>query len=263
MKNDFAQALFDFTKQYDLLWVVTVVHTEGSSPRKTGAKMIVDGKGNLLWGTIGGGTIEKIATKRITKLKDPTLQMYNVGADGPDTVEEIDSTGMLCGGIMTLYYEPHGNVNFPQIWIFGAGHIGHALYELLIKQEWNIILLDNRPEVLTEEKFPKAERRIGSYKELAKQVDFAKEDYFLIMTAGHKWDAIILKECVRKPWKYLGVIGSDRKVEQFFGELRAEGVPEAAIQKINAPIGYGFGESPEEIAVDIAAKLLEVRYRKQ
>jgi xanthine dehydrogenase accessory factor len=83
------------------------------------------------------------------------------------------------------------------------------------------------------------------------------------MTAGHKWDALILKECVRKPWKYLGVIGSERKIDQFFGELREEGLDEDIIQKINAPIGYGFGESPEEIAVDIAAKLLEIRYRTQ
>lgn len=263
MKNDFVQALFDFTRQYDLLWVVTVVHTEGSSPRKIGAKIIVDGKGNLLWGTIGGGTIEKIATQRITKLKHPTLQMYNVGADDTDVVEEMDSTGMLCGGTMTLFYEPHGNVHFPRIWIFGAGHIGLALYELLIKQEWSIVMLDNRSEVLTEEKFPKIERRIGPFKELVRHADYAKEDYILIMTAGHKWDAIILKECVKKPWKYLGMIGSERKIDQLFRELREEGVAETAIQKINAPIGYGFGESPEEIAVDIAAKLLEVRYRKQ
>ncbi|MHA2364997.1 MAG: XdhC family protein [Candidatus Hodarchaeales archaeon] len=262
MKDNYIEALYKFSINYEYLWTVTVVHTDGSSPRKIGAQMIVGSRGELLWGTIGGGVIERKACLTTVDLVGSQLISYDVGTE--ESAEELDSTGMICGGTMTLYYHPHGHKFNPRAWIFGAGHCGKALYELLDTLNWDIIVLDNRPEVLNENDFPNAERRIGPYEEHVKKAEIKEDDYVLIMTYGHKWDYTVIKECVKKQWKYLGMMGSEKKVGTVFEKLREEEVPEEIIKKINAPIGlHNIGETPEEIAIDISSKLLTVHYQKE
>lgn len=265
MNDKYVNALTELAQKQDKLWTVTVVHTAGSSPRKIGSKMIVGPSGELLWGTIGGGVIERKAGAETTKLSGPKLQSYNIGThDSEDQAAEVgERTGMICGGSMTLYYEPHGDWLRPRVWLFGAGHCGKAVYDLLVRQDWSVVVLDNRKDVLTEVFFPEAERRVGSYDELVRNADFRPSDYVLIMTAGHKWDYDILSECLNHELTYVGMMGSARKVATKFQQLREEGVSEEVIQKINSPIGLNIGgESPEEIAVDIVAKLIQVRYQK-
>ncbi|MFW9928065.1 MAG: XdhC family protein [Candidatus Thorarchaeota archaeon] len=262
MISEFVQSLTDGLKKYFSIWIVTIIHTEGSSPRKIGAKMIVAPSGELLWGSIGGGNIERIAIQVCTTLHEPKLMSYNVG-DEDEVYEANVSTGMICGGNMTLFYEPIGKIRSPTVWIFGAGHCGKAVYDILSTQDWNIIMLDNRKEILTGEKFPNAERRLGDYSKLISEINFTNKDYILIMTQGHKNDEELLRNSLKKPWKYLGMMGSKKKVNEKFEIMLKEGTDQKLLQKVNAPIGLSLGgQTPEEIAVDIVAKLIQVRYSK-
>ncbi|MHA1990415.1 MAG: XdhC family protein [Candidatus Hodarchaeales archaeon] len=260
MKSDFSSELHKALDKHSSIWVVTVVHTSGSTPRKVGAKMIVNLEGELLWGTIGGGNVERIASQVCTTLKEAKLISYDIGED--EKVQETTlPTGMICGGTMSLFYESIGGLTIPNVWIYGSGHCGKAVYNILTKQDWNIIMLDNREEVLISENFPNAERRIGKYEELADSATYSEKDYILIMTQGHISDEYILRSALKKKWKYLGMMGSTKKVKEKMDLLKNEGFSEDLLNKVNAPIGFRFGgQSPEEIAIDIVAKLLQVRY---
>ncbi|MHA1983116.1 MAG: XdhC family protein [Candidatus Hodarchaeales archaeon] len=260
MKPDFSIVLRKALDEHSSVWLVTVVHTSGSTPRKVGAKMIINPKGELVWGTIGGGNVERIASQVCTTLKKPKLISYDIGED-EDVQETTLPTGMICGGSMSLFYEPIGSLTSPTIWIYGSGHCGKALYDLLVKQDWNIVMLDNRAGILTTNSFPNAERRLGNYEELADEINYSAKDYVLIMTQGHISDEYILRSALKKEWKYLGMMGSKKKVNEKMEQLKKEGFSDDLLQKVNAPIGFRFGgQSPEEIAVDIVAKLLQVRY---
>ena len=262
MKLKFTSELTKAQKIYSSVWVVTVVHTSGSTPRKVGAKMIVNSDGELIWGTIGGGNIERIVSQICTTLKKPELKSYDIGED-EEIIEANVPTGMICGGSMSLFYEPFGSLTNPTVWIFGTGHCGKAVYDILSKQDWNIIMLDNRKEVLTIENFPDAERRLGDYEESVDQAKFTENDYILIMTQGHVSDEYILRASLKKPWKYLGMMGSKKKVTEKMGLLKSEGFSEELLEKVNSPLGIRLGgQSPEEIAIDIVAKLIQVRYAK-
>src|SRR3989304_348623 len=130
--------------------------------------------GSMLWGSIGGGNIERIAGQTAITIKDPKLISYDIGEyDDNNISEALVPSGMICGGSMTLFYEPMMNVGRPKVWVFGAGHCGRAVYNLLSRQDWQIIMLDSRKDVLIPEHFPKAERRLGSYEELANAAEFA------------------------------------------------------------------------------------------
>lgn len=260
MKSDFSRELRKALDIYSSLWVVTVVHTSGSTPRKVGAKMIVSQLGKLIWGTIGGGSIERIASQNCTTLKQPELISYNIGENEEVKIANLP-TGMICGGTMSLFYEQYGSSTNPRIWIFGAGHCGKAVYDILIKQDWNVVMLDNRKDVLTVENFPGAEIKLGKYEDSVDEANFTENDYILIMTQGHVSDEYILRIALKKPWKYLGMMGSKKKVKEKMELLSNEGFSKELLEKVNAPIGFRLGgQTPEEIAIDIVAKLIQVRY---
>ena len=230
--------------------MTTVVEVEGSAPGKPGARMIVKKDGTTV-GTIGGGAIEKrITEEALTMMQGRGTRLLKY---------ELKDIGMVCGGGMSVFLEPL--VDAHPLIIFGAGHIGAALSKVGAMLGFTTVVVDNRPEFASEEKLPWADRVIADdYQKTLYDLSFSDTTYVVILTHRHAYDFEILEYCIEQPFSYLGMIGSRKKVGKAFEQLREKGVTETDIKRIHAPIGLNIGaESPEELAVAIAAQLVTVR----
>ncbi len=149
------------------------------------------------------------------------------------------------------------------VYLFGAGHVGRALAHLLALTDFPVLVYDQRREALKREFFPDgAELRSGPFSvalELLPRI--TAEDYVVIMTPGHQGDYEVLSQVLRTPARYIGCIGSRKKVAVTRQRLLADGFTEANIQRVHAPIGLDIGgETPAEVAVSVAAQLIACRW---
>lgn len=151
----------------------------------------------------------------------------------------------------------------PQVVVLGGGHISLALERVLKTLDVSLTVVDERPEFACRERFAEADRVLCmSFQEFDK-VDFGSNPYYIIVTRGHRDDYICLRYALNSPRAYVGMIGSKNKVAATFERLRAEGISEELIREVHAPIGLDIGgNTPGEIAVSIAAELIQVRNQR-
>lgn len=236
----------------DAFVLVTVVRTQGSTPRDAGARMIWrpghEQLGDTLVGTVGGGQFEHMVidtARRCYKERTHATEHFVLGADA----------GQCCGGTMDVFFEYHGRSACAVI--FGAGHVSHALAELLAPSPLSIVIVDNRPEWNSVERFPRA-RRVMSIDEgvAIAHVDPART-LACVMTCSHDDDFEILRKLLPTPPAFTGLIGSRSKRACFVTRLSAAGFDEQTILRVQCPIGVGdTGKEPQAVAISIAAQLL-------
>lgn len=150
----------------------------------------------------------------------------------------------------------------PTAFIFGGGHVAYFLAQTLHFIGFDYVVMDDRADFLTRERFPHAKAFVcHAYENVCEQLDLtAHSSYIIIVTRGHAFDLTVLEQAVKRNLKYVGMIGSTRKISILFDHLRQQGVSEERLQAIHAPIGIGIGaDTPEEIAISIAAELIRVR----
>jgi xanthine dehydrogenase accessory factor len=230
--------------------MATVVESLGSAPREEGARMLVKQDGTTV-GTIGGGAVEK-------KVLDEARAM--MGAAAPKLVKyELQDIGMACGGGMSVFLEPL--LPAPRLIIFGAGHIGSFLSRIGKMLDFHVTVVDNRPDFASAERLPWADAVIAEdYLQTIGSLSYSESTYMIIVTHKHAHDFEILEQLIRKPFHYLGMIGSRAKVAKAFQQLRDRGISEEIIKKIYSPVGINIGaNTPAEIAISIAAELVAVR----
>ncbi len=232
--------------------IVTVVSSTGETPRKAGARGIVFPDGSIE-GTVGGGSIEVLAIETAQQvLKDgkPLLQEYPLSK-----VKD----GMLCGGAMTLYYEPV--LPARRAIIFGGGHVGRAIAQVAAIAGWTVIVVDHRAEVLDPVQFPQHASLIHSeYHEYIQSHPFTAHDWIIIVTHKHSFDQQVLEAVLPLDVAYIGMMGSKRKVTKVLQELLNNGVTKKQLERVRTPIGLNIGkETPGEIAVSIVAEMMAVR----
>jgi xanthine dehydrogenase accessory factor len=153
-----------------------------------------------------------------------------------------------------LYGEP---INFAgKVFIFGGGHCTQALQPVLTTVGFRCVVFDNREEFVTRELFPTADDLfVGDYDAISEKLTIGSNDYIVIMT--HAYDVAVLRQVISKDCVYIGVIGSKAKIAAVKSQLISEGISEAALDKMNAPIGLRIrSETPEEIAISIAGELI-------
>lgn len=145
--------------------------------------------------------------------------------------------------------------------IFGGGHVAKALVPVLSNIGFDCILMENRKEFASKENYPQAREVIcGDYDRVEDYINLKPHDYIIIMTHGHTYDYKVLESMLRKKQTYIGVMGSRRKREFVNEKLRLAGFSEDRINSVHAPIGLSIGAvTPEEIAISVAAELIEVR----
>jgi xanthine dehydrogenase accessory factor len=147
------------------------------------------------------------------------------------------------------------------LYIFGAGHVAVNLCKTASNAGFDPIVVDDRSSYATTERFPSArEVHALEFDEAIKQLDPNENSYIVIVTRGHRDDMRILRWAVQTPARYVGMIGSKRKVIEIFKTLQNEGMPAHLFESVRAPIGLDIGAvTPEEIAVAITAELIAIR----
>lgn len=228
-----------------------VVATSGSTPRKIGAKMIVL-EDKTIYGTIGGGSIEK-------DVIDYVVEIIKEGMPVIKSYELEEDLKMKCGGSMKVYIEPLNVLK--KLYIFGAGHIGKAIVKFAKELEFNITVFDSREGIFNSNEFEGCKCVCNDYFKAIDKTVFDENTFIVIVTPKHEYDEGILKRVAVKPHAYVGMIGSKRKVDIVMKKLIEEKIlSQTEIEKIDMPIGIPFAaETPQEIAVSIIAKLIDVR----
>ncbi len=159
--------------------------------------------------------------------------------------------------VESIYGKPHAV-------ICGGGHVSLALAKVLELLDFRISVIDNRPEFASQERFPQAKVYCQDFAACLDREDFGRNTYYIIVTRGHKDDYMCLKRILKKPYVYIGMIGSRKKVALSFNRLRADGFSEMQIQKVHAPIGLDIGaQTPSEIAVSIAGEMIREKNRQE
>lgn len=244
--------------------LITVTETKGSCPSVTGGRMIYTSDG-MIYGTIGGGTLEKLAMKEAEGLLEQEgslVKNYVLDAvenDSPDG----EQTGMLCGGEVTLFFEHIGAAE--RAVIFGAGHIGKILYKLLSEIGFSVLVLDDREK---QENIPGG-MKITYYNEIEdglRKVGKIEKSHVVIASHSHELDYKILRSILRSGAvpEYTGLVASKKKIEKMASNLKDEKISIPDDFLLYSPAGLDIGgRSPSEIALSIAAEIQSVRYNKR
>lgn len=231
-----------------------IVSTQGSTPLKTGAKMLVTQYGKI-YGTIGGGNLEK-------KVIEDAMDVIRNNESKQFEHHLLQEHGMCCGGTVNVYIE---SIMPPEkLYIFGAGHVGRALSHYASSLSFEVSVIDNRMDEINKIQNNAVINVNADYVEYLSKVVFDKQTYIAIMTYDHKIDREILAYCLKKTFAYLGMIGSQRKVavtRKMF--LTTQVCSEEELAKADMPMGFDInGTGPEEIAISILAKIIEVKNKK-
>jgi xanthine dehydrogenase accessory factor len=147
------------------------------------------------------------------------------------------------------------------LYIFGAGHVSQYIAKLAELVGFYVIVIDDREEFANRERFPEADEIIvEDFRRIFNRVKCNGTEFVVIVTRGHAYDADVLKETLKRQVRYVGMIGSRRKVKIVFDYMRECGFDEKTIEQVHAPIGLSIhAETPQEIAVSIVAELIQVR----
>ena len=252
-------------------------------------------------GTLGGGCVEAEVRQRALRLlfaRKSELLTFKLDHDyGWDD-------GLICGGVMDIFvqtivhregasayktalanleaghaatiellYDVEGETKkysetiepAPKLLIVGAGHVGQALASIASSLGFIVSVLDDRADLASVERFPNAEKRlVGEIEDELRKYPIDPQTYIVIVTRGHKDDMRVLAWAVRTDARYIGMIGSKRKVLSVYKALEKEGYRAEEFERVHAPVGLAIGAlSPEEIAVSITAELIAIRRNAQ
>jgi xanthine dehydrogenase accessory factor len=235
--------------------LVTVVATEGSTPQKAGARMLVHADGRIV-GTIGGGCLEAEMTWRAREAIErgrPKLVSYDL------TPEQAGEDGLVCGGRMQVFIEPIEGT--PVLCLFGAGHVAQPLARMAKACGFRVELADDRVKFANADRFPEADLIVvDSFAAAAEKMTLGANSYAVVVTRGHKGDGEALRAVLGRGLRFVGLLGSRPKVVHIFAALREQGVDPAELAAVHAPLGLEIGaQTPEEIAVSILAEMIAVR----
>jgi xanthine dehydrogenase accessory factor len=235
--------------------LATIVRHLGSTPRKDNAKMLVYEDGST-FGSVGGGCVEgEIWQKAREVLDSGQARLFRFEL----TEEDAENDGLVCGGTVEIFVEPI--VPEPRLVILGAGHLGKAMAEAALPLGYEVVVIDDRESFASRERFPQArEVRTAPFEECLRDVDVNSGTFILIVTRGHRHDVIALRQAVRTNARYIGLVGSRRKIQLSVQSLLDQGFAPSLFERLYAPIGLEIGsETPEEIAVSVIAEIIALR----
>jgi len=274
----------------------TVVGSYGSTPQSPGASMLLH-ENMSTEGTLGGGCVEAEVRKRAFELLqrgESALLTFQLDHDyGWDD-------GLICGGtmkvaVMTLdqmeavqpFIDAADNLEVgrggsvpivvrgeerPQefrlhieaparLIIAGAGHVGAEVARLCSRLDFNVVIVDDRADMMGPERLPPPIRPVvGDIEKTLRALPIDSNSFVVIVTRGHNRDEQALHAVIDSPARYIGMIGSRRKVKLIFDDLEALGVDRTRLASVHAPIGLSIGAvTVPEIAMSIVGQLIEVR----
>jgi len=241
------QAALDAVRCGQPVALVTVVEALGAAPREPGAKMLVHADGRTV-GTVGGGASEAWA---IDQARDALTEGC------PRLLER--TTDEVCGSTMRFFVDVL--LPPPTLLIVGAGHIGQAVASIGAWLGYRIVVLDQREELVSTDRFPDADVRLsGPLDEESGAVPLTDRTYVVLVTPHHSPDEQAMSVLAKHPVAYVGLLGSSRRTEATFARAREIGVSETFLEQVHTPIGLDIhAETPREIALSILAEITAVR----
>jgi len=258
MENIFSK-IAELQKSGHSFVLATLINSDLSTPRDTGAKMLVL-PGGEIHGTIGGGGIEKIVITDALKMlaaKNEKVKKAVYDLTDKKRAEKNVALGMLCGGQAEVMFELFSNDI--GLVICGGGHIGEKLAGIADMLEIPYAVIDDRQEFANEKRFPKAAKVVcGSFEQSIKELEITSKTAVIIVTYGHKHDYECLKASLGTPAYYIGMIGSKNKVGELLKRLKTEKIK--LTDKVYSPVGLDIGsDTPAEIAISVFAEILKVK----
>ncbi len=240
--------------------LATIIEVQGSIPSFESSKILVRDDGSIV-GTVGGGCVEAdvwAAAQEVMREEKPRRLHFNLN-NNPKYDE-----GLICGGSLDIFIEPI--LATPTALIFGGGHISLFVSKMANLAGFDTVVADDREAFANATRFPEAtETHAGPWPEIFPKLKVTGVTYIIIVTRGHKGDLDCLRWAVGASEgsggaRYVGMIGSRRKVISTFKELEKEGVAAEKLERVYGPVGLDIGAiTPEEIAVSIVAQMIAVR----
>lgn len=170
-------------------------------------------------------------------------------------VHELKSAS---GATIRVYVEAHHP--HPDLVIVGAGHIAQPLCSMGAVMGFRVIVVDDRPEFATRERFPEADRIVRvDFRNPFADIPIHSTSHVVLVTRGHKYDFECLRHLLETDVEppYVGMIGSRRRVRAAFSQLQGEGMPRERLARVRAPVGLDIGaETPVEIAIAVLAEII-------
>jgi len=221
--------------------LATVIEVSGASPAKVGAKLLLRADDTTA-GTVGGGKLEEVILAECRKARadgQPRIAHYALAETGAEAI------GTLCGGDVRVFIEPYNPP--PKLVIVGGGHVGRPLKVMGETVGFEVIVVDVEPGRAT---VPELDA-----------VALNEDSYVVLITTDHISDEAALRKVITSPARYVGMIGSRAKCRTIAEHLAADGVTEAQLSRVYAPIGLDLaGPTPQEIALAILAEIVAVRH---
>ena len=251
---DWIAKLDELRRNDQLAVLVTVTKSNGSTPGKQGDKMIVLPDGTF-FGTVGGGVPEYEALEDARKC---FAEMHDATASIP-----LQQKGEFpaCGGTMELYMEViNGN---PSLYLFGAGHIGQSVCQVLDGTPFRIHLIDERDEWINASNVPaNVIRHQCHWTDFIGKANWCdKRTFVTILTFNGAVDQQVLEEVLPHPARFVGMVGSRAKWARIQKNLEESGLD---LSRVRCPVGHdNGGNSPREIAISIASQLLATHYGRE
>ncbi|MCH8054630.1 MAG: XdhC family protein [Deltaproteobacteria bacterium] len=227
--------------------LVTVVEAEENGRVKPGEKCLVR-DGRIKVGAIRHeGLLQAVLKEAEARLREERSKL--VPLEVPDA-----------GGKVELFFEVMPSPL--KLFVVGAGHIAIPLVKFAKILDFHVSVIEDRILFANRERFPDADEiLVGDMAVMLKGLAITPSTYIVLITRGHKYDEPCLREIIHSPAKYIGMIGSRRRVKACFQRFREEEkIAEEIIQRVYAPVGLDFNtETPEEIALSILAEIVKVR----
>ncbi len=227
-----------------------VVGVSGS-PELVGARVVVrqaKGGAKSLVGSFGDAVLDDgalaLGTQRLEEHRASTKGLYELKSASGSTAQ--------------VYVEVH--YPQPDLVIVGAGHIAQPLCSMGALMGFRVIVVDDRPDFATRERFPEAERIVRvDFMDPFADIPIHSTSHIVLVTRGHKYDFECLRHLLKTEVEppYVGMIGSRRRIRAAFSQLQGEGMPKDRLSRVRAPVGLDIGaETPVEIAVAVAAEIV-------
>jgi xanthine dehydrogenase accessory factor len=225
--------------------LATVVRVDGDFLRGEGAKVLIKNSGEKVGSLFGGPESEKMilseGKEALREKKPRTLVLSYQGRRVEILLEPV-----FCE---------------PTIYIFGGGHVSEQIAPLAKNVHFKVVVIDDREIFANRERFPEADEVIVSeFGKCFERLNIDESSYVVIVTRGHLYDGIVLEQALESNARYIGMIGSRKKIGTLYQSLIEKGIAKERLGRVHAPIGIDINsETPEEIAVSIVAELIKVR----
>lgn len=247
--------ILDEIKTNKKVAMVMVTKVEGVSPGVVGSLMGVYENGQII-GSVGGGKAESIVIEETLKCI-ASGESKNFAAD---SIEYDDKTrSVKCGSKTEVFirvYNPR-----PKLLLVGGGHVASELYKLGHYMGFAVSIFEEREEFCTRDRFPDAQELIlGDIAESLRNYNIDDNCYIVMVSKGHAEDETALKEVVLSNAKYIGMIGSKKKVKSIFDNIISQGISKESLDKVYSPIGIAIGgKDIKEIVLGIMAEIVLVK----